>query len=618
MKEHKESIIKISLTIVLFLAAVVTNKLIDLPTYGKILLFLIPYLVAGYEAITEAFKNIFHGEIFDEAFLMVIATVAAFIIGEYPEAVFVMLFFNIGELFEDIASDNSRKKIGALMDLKAETVSVERNGVITTVDPKEVRSGETIVIKPGEKIALDGTVSEGESSVDNSALTGESVPVEVKSGDRIYSGGINLNAVLKVTVEGEYKDSTVARILDLVEHSAEKKAKTERFITKFSKIYTPIVVILAFAYAIIPSLITGDYAKYIYSAISFLVVSCPCALVISVPLTYFCAIGGASRNGILIKGADSIENLAKAKCCVFDKTGTITKGKFQVVAIHPEKIDEDALLTMAARVESFSSHPISQSIIAAAKIKKLDFEGDISDVKEISGKGMSAVTEDKKILLVGNEKLMAENGIKYHACHMEGTVVHIANGGEYAGHIVISDVLKPESVAAIKKLKSLGIKTVMLTGDKEATAANIATLTKIDEYYSELMPADKVTKTEEIMSKHNGKTVFTGDGINDAPVLMRADVGIAMGGLGSDAAIEAADIVIMDDNISKVSSCVKLSRETGKIAMQNIVFSIFIKILVLILSIIRIPGVMWLAAISDVGVMVIAVCNAMRALKIKM
>lgn len=617
MKEHKESIIKIGLTVILFLAAVIVDKTLTLPVFGRILLYVIPYLVAGYEAIAEAFKNIFHGEFFDEAFLMVLATVAAFIIGEYPEAVFVMLFFNVGELFEDIASDNSRKKISSLMDLKAETVSVERDGVITTVDPKDVKVGEIIVVKPGEKIALDGTVAEGESSVDNSALTGESVPVDVKASDRIYSGGINLNAVLKIKVESEYKDSTVARILDLVEHSADKKAKTEKFITKFSKVYTPIVVILAILYAIIPSIITGDFHKYIYSAISFLVVSCPCALVISVPLTYFCAIGGASRDGILIKGAEAIENLTHAKCCIFDKTGTLTKGKFQVVAIHPESIDEDALLTMAARVESFSSHPISQSIIAAAKIKKLDYEGDISDVKELSGMGMSAVTENKEQLLVGNEKLMTQNGIEYHSCHIEGTVIHVACGGKYAGHIVISDVLKSESISAIKKLKAEGIKTVMLTGDKKAAAENIAKLTKIDEYHCELMPADKVKKTEEIMAQENGKTVFTGDGINDAPVLMRADVGIAMGGLGSDAAIEAADIVIMDDNISKVSTCVKISKYTNSIAVQNIVFSISIKILVLILSIIGIPGVMWLAAIADVGVMVIAVCNAMRALKTK-
>ena len=615
MKEHREDIIKIAVSAVCLTALMIITRIFKLPPVAEILLYAVPYLIIGGEVLKEAAENIVHGKIFDECFLMSIATLGAFFVGEYPEAVFVMLFFAIGELFEHIASERSRKSISRLMDIRPETVNLETPEGIKTVSPEYVKKGDIIIVKPGEKVPLDGIVEEGTSSLNTSALTGESMPTDVEAGDKVISGCVNLNGLLRISVTNEYCESTASKILELVENAAEKKAKTEGFITRFAHWYTPAVVIFALLFALLPTIIFGDFTKWLYRALTFLVVSCPCALVVSVPLTFFGGIGGASKKGILIKGSEALENISKIGTVVFDKTGTLTAGKFFVTAVHPNKISEERLLEIAAAAESFSDHPISKSLKEA-------YKGDIGsvtveNVSEIAGFGVSATVGSQKVL-VGNDKLMRKMNIDYRDCHHTGTVVHIAADGEYAGHIVISDRTKPDSIAAIKELKSSGIKTVMLTGDREETARAVADETGMDEYFASLLPQDKVSCLEKIINdrKDDRKVAFVGDGINDAPVLARADIGIAMGALGSDAAIEAADIVLMDDKVSKIPSAVSLSRKTVGIVRQNIAFSLLVKFAVLILSAVGLAN-MWAASFADVGVLVICVLNAMRTLNIK-
>lgn len=612
MKEHKEDLIKIILSSVLLCVITVITKVLfkELPVFAQILLYAVPYLIVAWEVLQEAFEGIIHGEVFDESFLMCVATLGAFAIGEYPEAVFVMLFFQVGELFEHIASDRSRKSISALMDIRPDKASIEKDGEIIEVDPKTVNINDIIVVRPGERIPLDGIITEGESTLDTSALTGESLPVNAAKGDSVSSGCINLSGAIHIKVTSSFENSTVSKILDLVENASEKKAKTERFITKFSRIYTPVVVCLAAALAVIPSVITGDARTWIYRALMFLVVSCPCALVVSIPLSYFSGIGGASRKGILIKGAESLEALTAIRSAVFDKTGTLTKGSFSVTAIHPSDIDERDLLHIAAAAESYSEHPISLSLKAA--YGKTPDPSEIKNVEEISGHGVSAEIGNKRVL-VGNGRLMGKYGIEYHDCHRAGTIVHIAVDGKYAGHIVISDTLKPDSKEAIAQLKRDGIRTVMLTGDRKATAESVAAELGLDEFHAELLPQDKVTEIEKILK--SGSAAFVGDGINDAPCLARADVGVSMGVLGSDAAIEAADIVLMDDSVKKLPLAIKTSKKTHGIVIQNIVFSIFIKVLILALSACGLLN-MWFAAFADVGVLIIAVLNATRAMRI--
>ena len=614
MKEHREDIIKIAVSAVCLAALMIITRIFKLPPVAEILLYAVPYLIIGGEVLKEAAENIVHGKIFDECFLMSIATLGAFFVGEYPEAVFVMLFFAIGELFEHIASERSRKSISRLMDIRPETANLETPEGIMTVSPEYVKKGDIIIVKPGEKVPLDGIVEDGTSSLNTSALTGESMPTDVEQGDKVISGCVNLNGLLRISVTNEYCESTASKILELVENAAEKKAKTEGFITRFAHWYTPAVVIFAFLFALLPTIIFGGFTKWLYRALTFLVVSCPCALVVSVPLTFFGGIGGASKKGILIKGSEALENISKIGTVVFDKTGTLTAGKFFVTAVHPNKISEERLLEIAAAAESFSDHPISKSLKEA-------YKGDIGlvtveNVSEIAGFGVSATVGSQKVL-VGNDKLMRKMNIDYRDCHRAGTVVHIAADGEYAGHIVISDRTKPDSIAAIKELKTAGIKTVMLTGDREETARAVAGETGMDEYFASLLPQDKVSCLEKIINdrKNDRKVAFVGDGINDAPVLARADIGIAMGALGSDAAIEAADIVLMDDKVSKIPTAVSLSRKTVGIVRQNIAFSLLVKFAVLILSASGLAN-MWAASFADVGVLVICVLNAMRTLNI--
>lgn len=612
MKEHKEDLIKIILSSVLLCVITVITKTVfkELPIFVRILLYAVPYLIVAWEVLKEAFEGIVHGEVFDENFLMCVATLGAFAIGEYPEAVFVMLFFQVGELFEHIASDRSRRSISALMDIRPDEASIEQGGEIVEVDPKTVNINDIIVVRPGERIPLDGIITEGDSTLDTSALTGESLPVNATVGDSVSSGCINLSGAIRIKVTNSFENSTVSKILDLVENASEKKAKTERFITKFSRIYTPVVVCLAAVLAVIPSLITGDIHTWIYRALMFLVVSCPCALVVSIPLSYFSGIGGASRKGILIKGAESLEALTAIKSAVFDKTGTLTKGSFSVTAIHPNNLNERELLHIAAAAESYSEHPISLSLKAA--YGKTPDRSEVKNVEEISGHGVSAEIGDKRVL-VGNGRLMEKYGIEYRDCHRAGTIVHIAVDGQYAGHIVISDTPKPDSKEAIIQLKQDGIRTVMLTGDRKTTAERVAAELGIDEFYAELLPQDKVREIEKILK--SGSAAFVGDGINDAPCLARADVGVAMGVLGSDAAIEAADIVLMDDSVKKLPLAIKISKKTHGIVIENIVFSIFIKVLILALSACGLLN-MWFAAFADVGVLIIAVLNATRAMRV--
>lgn len=608
---HKQK--KMLVRIIVSFALLITVRLIDFESWKNYLLYLIPYAVIGWDVLWRAVRNICHGQVFDENFLMTIATIGAFFTGECAEGVAVMLFYQIGELFQGYAVGKSRKSISSLMDIRPDYANIEINGQLIQTDPDEVSIGDIIVVKPGEKIPLDGVVIEGRSTVDTAALTGESLPREAETGSEVISGCINLNGLLKIKVTKEFGESTVSKILDLVENSGSKKAKAENFITKFAKYYTPCVVIGALMLAVIPSLISGDWANWIHRALIFLVISCPCALVISVPLSFFGGIGGASRCGILVKGGNYLEALSKAEIMVFDKTGTLTKGVFSVTAVHPEKYSEADLLEFAAMAESYSDHPISRSLKKAYG-KPID-NSRISMTEELSGRGVRAEI-DGKIICAGNSKLMDETGAKWHACHSIGTIVHVAVDGIYAGHIVISDEIKEGSAKAIKQLKAQGIsKTIMLTGDSKEVGESIGKQLGIDLVYTQLLPSDKVEKVEQLLDEktEKGKLVFAGDGINDAPVLSRADIGVAMGAMGSDAAIEAADIVLMDDNPEKIPLAMGIAKRTLRIVHQNIVFALAVKAVVLALGAMGIAN-MWAAVFADVGVSVIAILNAMRAL----
>ena len=605
--------------IIIGAAVLATAVLLNLNNeWLQIALFIISYIIVGGDVVKRAVKNIFKGQVFDENFLMSIATIGAFFIGEYPEGIAVMLFYQVGELFQSYAVGKSRKSIASLMDIRPDYANVKKGDELVKVDPDEVQIGDIIVIKAGEKIPLDGKVIEGSSMIDTSALTGESVPREVEVGSDILSGCININGVITAEVTKEFGESTVSKILDLVENASSKKSNSEQFITKFARYYTPVVVIIAVFLAIIPPLVIdgATFSDWIYRALAFLVVSCPCALVISIPLSFFGGIGGASKKGILVKGSNYLEALAETEIVVFDKTGTLTKGVFNVQEIHPEGVSKEELLELTAYVESYSNHPISLSLKRAYG-KEID-NGRISDVEEISGHGVIATVDGKKVM-AGNIKLMKMMDIPYFKGELIGTAVHVAVNNKYIGYILIADEVKEDSAQAIKELKAANIKqTVMLTGDNKSVGSKVAKELGLDKVYAELLPADKVEKLEELFSQKStkGKLAFVGDGINDAPVLARADIGIAMGGLGSDAAIEAADIVIMTDEPSKIATAMKISKKTLKIANQNIVFAIGIKIIVLILSAFGI-ATMWAAIFADVGVTIIAVLNAFRALNVK-
>ena len=611
----KKRLWRIIIGAIFFIVALIIN--IDINWISPVL-FLVSYIIVGGDVVLRALRNIVRGKVFDENFLMSIATIGAFFVGDFPEGVAVMLFYQVGELFQSYAVNKSRKSIANLMDIRPDYANVKKGDELVKVDPDEVQIGDIIVIKAGEKVPLDGKVIEGSSMIDTSALTGESVPREVEVGDDILSGCININGVITAEVTKEYGESTVSKILDLVENASSKKSNSEQFITRFARYYTPIVVIVAVIIAIIPPLIFdgATFSDWIYRALSFLVVSCPCALVISIPLSFFGGIGGASRKGILIKGSNYLEALAKTEIVVFDKTGTLTKGVFNVQEIHPEGVTKEELLELTAYVESYSNHPISLSLKRAYG-KDID-NGRISDVEEISGHGVIALVNQKKVM-AGNIKLMKKMNIPYFDGELVGTVVHVAVDNQYAGYIIIADEVKADSAQAIKDLKAANIKqTVMLTGDAKNVASKVAASLGLDKVYAELLPGDKVDKLEELFSQKSakGKLAFVGDGINDAPVLARADIGIAMGGLGSDAAIEAADIVIMTDEPSKIATAIKISQKTLKIAQQNMVFAIGVKILFLILSVFGI-STMWEAVFADVGVTIIAILNSFRALKVK-
>ena len=614
-RKQKKMVARIAASAVLLVAAV----LIPYEGPWRFVLFLPAYFVIGWDVLWKAARNIAHGQVFDENFLMALATVGAFCTGffgegEYPEAVFVMLFYQVGELFQGYAVGKSRKSIASLMDIRPDYANVERDGQQTQVDPEEVAVGDTITVKAGERVPLDGVVLEGQSMVNTSALTGESVPRQVQPGDDVISGCVNQSGLLRVRVTKPFGESTVQKILDLVENSSSKKAKAENFITKFARYYTPIVVFCALALALVPPLFVGDWVGWVQKALIFLVVSCPCALVISVPLSFFGGIGGASRQGILVKGGNYLEVLANTEIVVFDKTGTLTKGVFNVTAIHPEEYSESGLLEMAALAESYSDHPISRSLKEAWG-QELDASR-VGEVEELSGRGVRAQV-DGKTVCAGNDKLMEDIGVKWHPCHHVGTTVHVAVEGKYIGHIVISDEVKPDAKEAIAALKAQGVKkTVMLTGDAKAVGESVAKDLGLDEAYTQLLPGDKVDRVEALLSEKSpkGKLAFVGDGINDAPVLSRADIGIAMGALGSDAAIEAADIVLMDDKPSKIAKAMEISQRTLRIVRQNIVFALAVKLLVLALTPFGIAN-MWEAVFADVGVMVIAILNASRALQ---
>lgn len=608
-KKHKKRLIRLIASAALLAAAC----LIPSDGWVKALIFAVPYLFIGCDVLLSAARNILRGQVFDEKFLMSIASVGAFATGEYAEAVFVMLLFQVGELFESIAVGKSRQSISRLMDIRPDSAFVERDGKLTEVDPDEVSIGETIVVSPGQKIPIDGVVTEGESSLNTVALTGEAMPRDVGVGGSVISGCVNLSGVLRIRTTKAFGESTVSRILELVENSTESKSRSENFITEFARWYTPAVVAAAVLLAIVPSLITGQCVKWIHRALVFLVVSCPCALVISVPLAYFGGLGGASRRGILIKGSSFCDTLTKCRTIVFDKTGTLTNGTFTVTELLPEGCTEDELLELAALAESYSSHPISQSIVS--RCGEID-KSRVAEVSELAGRGVSAVVDGRRVL-AGNMKLMVENGVAAHEAVRAGTVVYVAADGAYIGAIVISDAVKPGSRDAIDALQRRGIcKTVMLTGDREAAAAAVASQLGIDIVYAGLLPEDKVRRVEELIMAENGgeKLAYVGDGINDAPVLARADVGIAMGALGSDAAIEAADVVLMDDDPRKIADAIDIARKTRSIAMQNIIFALAVKFAVLILSAFGLAS-MWAASFADVGVCVIAVMNSIRTLK---
>ena len=612
-KKQKRTLSRILLSAALLAVA----ALLPLNGWARLAVFLLPYAVIGWDVLWRAVRNIARGQVFDENFLMALATVGAFCVGEYPEAVFVMLFYQVGELFQSYAVAQSRKSIASLMDIRPDYANIEQDGALIQVAPEEVAVGSAIVIKAGERIPLDGVVLEGSSTVDTAALTGESLPREVQSGDDVISGCVNLSGVLTVQVTRPFAESTVSKILDLVENSSSKKAKAEHFITKFARYYTPAVVLAAVALAFLPPLFTAiSWTDSITRALNFLVVSCPCALVISVPLSFFGGIGGASRDGILVKGGNYLEVLARAEIVVFDKTGTLTKGVFNVTAIHPDDIPEARLLELAALAECYSDHPISRSLKEAYG-KDIDASR-VSGVEELSGRGVKAVV-DGRLVCAGNDKLMEELGVKWHPCHRVGTTVHVAVDGIYAGHIVISDEVKEDAKAAVAALKARGVrKAVMLTGDAKAVGEAVAADLGLDEVHTQLLPADKVDRVESLLKQvsSKGALAFVGDGINDAPVLSRADIGIAMGGLGSDAAIEAADVVLMDDKPSKLSDAISIARRTLSIVRQNIFFALAVKALVLVLSAVGL-ATMWEAVFADVGVSVIAILNAMRALKRK-
>ena len=608
--------IKIIISAILFVLALVIPFSNEWINNG---LFIISYLVVGFEILKKAVRNIFRGKVFDENFLMAVATIGAFAIGEFPEAVAVMLFYQVGELFQSYAVDKSRKSIASLMDIRPDYANIEKDGKIEKVDPDEVKIGDIIIVKTGEKIPLDGVVVEGTSSLDTMALTGESVPKVVKTEDEVLSGCINKDGLLKIRVTKEFGESTVSKILDLVENASSKKSKSENFITKFAKYYTPTVVIIAVLLAFIPPIILKDFSTFsvwLYRALSFLVVSCPCALVISIPLSFFGGIGGASKMGILIKGSNYLEALANTETVVFDKTGTLTEGIFEVQDIYAEGIEKDELLRIVAHAENYSNHPIAKSVKKAYN-KEID-ENIIKNPQELSGKGIWANIDEKDIL-VGNEKLMVEEEIDFKKCDEVGTILYVAIDKKYVGYVLIADKIKQDSSKTIRELKAMNIKeTVMLTGDKKEVGEYVAKKLNMDKVYTELLPDGKVEKVEELLKQKSekGKLVFVGDGINDAPVLTIADIGVAMGGLGSDAAIEAADIVIMTDETSKISKAINLSKKTMRIVRENIIFAIFIKIAVLVLTAFG-ASTMWEAVFADVGVSVIAIINALRMLNIK-
>ena len=608
--------VKIIISAILFVLALVIPFSNELINNG---LFIISYLVVGFEILKKAVRNIFRGKVFDENFLMAVATIGAFAIGEFPEAVAVMLFYQVGELFQSYAVDKSRKSIASLMDIRPDYANIEKDGKVEKVDPDEVKIGDIIIVKTGEKIPLDGVVVEGRSSLDTMALTGESVPRVVKTEDEVLSGCINKDGLLKIRVTKEFGESTVSKILDLVENASSKKSKSENFITKFAKYYTPTVVIIAVLLAFIPPIILKDFSTFsvwLYRALSFLVVSCPCALVISIPLSFFGGIGGASKMGILIKGSNYLEALANTEIVVFDKTGTLTEGIFEVQDIYAEGIEKDELLRIVAHAENYSNHPIAKSVKKAYN-KEID-EKIIKNPQELSGKGIWAKIDEKDIL-VGNEKLMLEEKIDFKKCDEVGTILYVAIDKKYVGYVLIADKIKQDSPKTIRELKAMNIKeTVMLTGDKKEVGEYVAKKLNMDKVYTELLPDGKVEKVEELLKQKSekGKLVFVGDGINDAPVLTISDIGVAMGGLGSDAAIEAADIVIMTDETSKISKAINLSKKTMRIVHENIIFAIFVKIAVLVLTAFG-ASTMWEAVFADVGVSVIAIINALRMLNIK-
>ena len=617
-KKQKKMLIRIIIAAVL----IVVFSLLPAEGYLRFVLFMIPYLVIGYDILKKAFKGILNKQVFDENFLMAVATVGAILLGDYSEGVAVMLFYQIGELFQSYAVGKSRRNISELMDIRPDYANIEKDGALEQVDPDEVEIGTIIVVQPGEKVPIDGVITEGTSTLNTSALTGESLPRDAKAGDEVISGCINMTGLLKIRTTKEFGESTVSKILELVENSSSRKSKSENFISKFAKYYTPAVCYGALALAFIPPivlLIMGKpamWGDWIYRALTFLVISCPCALVISIPLSFFAGIGGASNQGILVKGSNYLETLAQTKYVVFDKTGTMTQGVFEVSGIHHNKMPDEKLLEYAALAECSSSHPISKSLQKAYG-KPID-RNRVTDIEEISGNGVIAKVDGISVA-AGNTKLMNRLGIAYQDCHHVGTVVHMAIDGKYAGHILISDIIKPHAKEAIAELKKAGIsKTVMLTGDSKRVADQVAEELGIQEVYSELLPADKVSRVEELLNQKSekDKLAFVGDGINDAPVLSRADIGIAMGALGSDAAIEAADIVLMDDDPLKISKAIKIARKCIRIVYENIYFAIGIKVLCLILGALGIAN-MWMAIFADVGVMIIAVLNAIRTLFVK-
>lgn len=617
-KKQKKMLIRIIIAAVL----IVVFSLLPAEGYLRFVLFMIPYLVIGYDILKKAFKGILNKQVFDENFLMAVATVGAILLGDYSEGVAVMLFYQIGELFQSYAVGKSRRNISELMDIRPDYANIEKDGALEQVDPDEVEIGTIIVVQPGEKVPIDGVITEGTSTLNTSALTGESLPRDAKAGDEVISGCINMTGLLKIRTTKEFGESTVSKILELVENSSSRKSKSENFISKFAKYYTPAVCYGALALAFIPPivlLIMGKpamWGDWIYRALTFLVISCPCALVISIPLSFFAGIGGASNQGILVKGSNYLETLAQTKYVVFDKTGTMTQGVFEVSGIHHHEMPDEKLLEYAALAECSSSHPISKSLQKAYG-KPID-RNRVTDIEEISGNGVIAKVDGMSVA-AGNTKLMNRLGIAYQDCHHVGTVVHMAIDGKYAGHILISDIIKPHAKEAIAELKKAGIsKTVMLTGDSKRVADQVAEELGIQEVYSELLPADKVSRVEELLNQKSekDKLAFVGDGINDAPVLSRADIGIAMGALGSDAAIEAADIVLMDDDPLKISKAIKIARKCIRIVYENIYFAIGIKILCLILGALGIAN-MWMAIFADVGVMIIAVLNAIRTLFVK-